>query len=55
MTIDDRKTLEELQRELLERQLAEQRRMDDVHVLEIRARAAKKTARLNRLYGTRAR
>lgn len=46
------KTLEELQRELLERQLAEQRRKDDVHLLEIRSRAEKETARLKRIYGT---
>jgi hypothetical protein len=47
----NQKTIEELQRELLERQLAEQSRKDAERIREIQARCRRETERLARTYG----
>ena len=53
MTAEEKKTIDELQRELLERRLAEQCRKDGERVREIQARSHRETERLAHKFGRR--
>ena len=48
---NDKPNLDDLQREVLERQLAELKQNEKDEIERLRARAARETARLRRIYG----